>query len=490
VSSDQTDELKADLLAILDSGPTAVSADEAIERAGYSGAPDAEARRGWWTASSSRRTRLVTAISFAVVIGLLVGLLATGTSSVSNKKIAALHSGHGGTAHQTALDLAVAAIPSSVYAKVGLPSEIVNYPKRVSGHQRLTAGGLPEMLYVWATYCPFCATENWALASALSRFGTFRGLTVTHSSVTDFAPDTETLDFTGASYSSPYLVFKPYDLATNQQSKRSSSCNVNGYTCLQTAPPSVSGLFESIGGGSLPFMDFGNKATEAGAGFENEPLALAGLTASQIAAQLSDSGSVVAKAEVGSANYLTAAICALTGNEPADVCQTPVVEQAESKEGVGKPIVNAPPPPTTTSPAPTGTTEAAGSRTVLAPATVAPVSNECTIQLSHDADGNVTPLLCDDGGVNVFAWRQYAKGYVCGAASTDCGSSTWAKMMQLGADADSAEVYQAMCSDYKDIYGTKPLTISGEELAAAYYGWNFAGGSPVSKFEQEGCPAS
>jgi hypothetical protein len=490
VSSDQTDELRADLLAILDSGPAAVSADEAIERASYSGAPHGEAGRGRWITSSNRRTRLVTAVSFAVAIGLLVGLLATGSSRGGNRKVEALHSGHGGTPHRTALDLAVASVPSSVYAKVGLPSEIANYPKRVSGHERLEAGGLPEMLYVWATYCPFCATENWALALALSRFGTFRGLTVTQSSVTDFAPDTQTVNFTGASYSSPYLVFKPYDLATNQQSPSASSCNVNGYTCLQTAPPSVSGLFESIGGGALPFMDFGNKVSEAGAGFENEPLELAGLTASQIAAQLSDADRVVAKAEVGSANYLTAAICALTGAEPRNVCQTPVVEQAARKEGIGKPQIDAPPPPTTTSPAPTSTTVATASRSALAPATVPPVSNECTIRLTHDADGNVTPLLCGNGGVNVFAWRQYAKGYVCGAGSTDCGTEVWSKVMQLGADANSAEVYQAMCSDYKDIYGTKPLTISDEELAAAYYGWNFVGESPVSKFEQEGCPTS
>ncbi len=36
-----------------------------------------------------------------------------------------------------------------------------------------------------AEYCPFCAAQRWAMVNAFSRFGTFTGLTTTHSSSTD-----------------------------------------------------------------------------------------------------------------------------------------------------------------------------------------------------------------------------------------------------------------------------------------------------------------
>src|SRR5215471_17073708 len=36
----------------------------------------------------------------------------------------------------------------------------------------LTSGGKPEMLYIGAEYCPYCAAMRWSMAVALSRFGT------------------------------------------------------------------------------------------------------------------------------------------------------------------------------------------------------------------------------------------------------------------------------------------------------------------------------
>jgi hypothetical protein len=230
---------------------------------------------------------------------------------------------------------AVTTVPESVFASVGLPAEITNYPKKVTGHHApLTDPGLPEMLYEGAEYCPFCAAERWAMIMALSKFGTFSGLKTTFSSVSDFAPDTPTFSFYGSTYKSQYVAFKPYELATNEQAASSTACNVNGYACLETPPTAAYNLLESLGGGSFPFMDFGNKLVQAGAGFENQPLALAGLTAEQVAADLTNPSSPVAQAEDGSANYLTGAICAITGNMPADVCSAPYVKSAQKKEGV------------------------------------------------------------------------------------------------------------------------------------------------------------
>ena len=91
-------------------------------------------------------------------------------------------------------------------------------------------------------------------------------------------------------------------------------------------------LFETLGGGDFPFMDFDNKMQQSGAGFEDQPLVLAGLTFKQLARLLYNPSSGVAQAEDGSENYMTAAICIMTGNEPGSACSPSVVQQAEAQE--------------------------------------------------------------------------------------------------------------------------------------------------------------
>ena len=58
--------------------------------------------------------------------------------------------------------------------------------------------------------------------------------------------------------------------------------------------------------------------------------ALSGLTWSTIATALHNPNSTAAKAVDGTANYFTAAICKMTGNQPASAC-TPAVQSLESQ---------------------------------------------------------------------------------------------------------------------------------------------------------------
>ena len=90
------------------------------------------------------------------------------------------------------------------------------------------------------------------------------------------------------------------------------------------APPYVS----SQDAGAIPFVDFGNKYLISGASYS--PQLLQGKTWSQIATALKDPTSPIAKAIDGTANYITAAICQLTGNQPASAC-TPAVQALEKK---------------------------------------------------------------------------------------------------------------------------------------------------------------
>jgi len=267
----------------------------------------------------------VTVVIIAVVLAFVVVKL--------NSKSAASASGVSNGPTGAALSSVVTdttSVPASTLDKVGAGSGVSALPVTLKGGSPLTSGGKPEVLYMGAEYCPYCAAERWAMVVALSRFGTFSGLSTVHSSSTDQYPNTSTWTFVHATYTSKYLTFTPVEMETNIPSGQ-------GYTNLQTptsaqqallakydAPPYV----PSTDNGAIPFIDFGNEYMISGASYS--PQVLQGKSWSQIATALKDPTSPIAEAVDGTANYLTATICKLTGNQPATAC-TPVVKQLEAK---------------------------------------------------------------------------------------------------------------------------------------------------------------
>jgi hypothetical protein len=182
------------------------------------------------------------------------------------------------------------------------------------------------VVYVGAEYCPYCAAERWAMAVALSRFGTFTGLGETASSPSDVYPNTATLTFHGASYASTYLSFTAREIQSNQV--------VNGaYAPLDTLSAVDQALFTKYNAppytdsaGSIPFIDIGGRYLISGSSYS--PQVLQGKTQTQIAAALADPNSAIAKAVDGTANLITAAICQITNGQPGAVCQSPGVVTA------------------------------------------------------------------------------------------------------------------------------------------------------------------
>jgi len=226
----------------------------------------------------------------------------------------------------------VTSVPASTLDKVGTGSGAVTAkPTTISG-SALTANGKPEVLYMGAEYCPYCAAERWAMIVALSRFGTFSGLATVHSAAANGAgqaepdPNTPTWTFVHAKYTSKYLTFTPVELQTNIPDRSTGS-----YTNLETPTSAQEALinkYDSSSGGAIPFVDFGNKYLIAGASYNAG--VLAGLSWATIAADLSNPSSPVAQAVDGTANYITAALCQLTGNQPASAC-TATVKSLESQ---------------------------------------------------------------------------------------------------------------------------------------------------------------
>jgi hypothetical protein len=285
---------------------------------------------------AARRNRLLLAGgAIVVVVGVVLGVvLAQGGSSSGNSSGSAAGSpGPTGSA-LTALTNQVTSVPATALATVG-SGAVTARPTTISGTP-LTSGGKPEMLYIGAEYCPYCAAERWAMIVALSRFGTFSGLATIRSAAQNGAgqaepfPLTPTWTFANSSYTSSYLTFTPVEEFTNIPDK-----STGGYTPLMNLTSEQQALFtkyDAANQGAIPFIDFGNKFMSVGATYD--PGVLKGLTWSQIAADLHTPTSPVGKAVLGAANYTTAAICGLTGDQPATAC-TPAVKALRANFGSG-----------------------------------------------------------------------------------------------------------------------------------------------------------
>jgi hypothetical protein len=193
----------------------------------------------------------------------------------------------------------------------------------------LTSGGKPEVLFMGGEYCPFCAAQRWAMVNALSRFGTFTGLTTTHSSSTDSDPNTPSFTFYKSTYKSDYINFTSVEEYTNFRQGNSSNTSVP-YQTLQTPTADQQKTAQTYDpSGSIPFFDLGNKYVQVGNLPPLDPAMLAGKTWAQVAAAMSDPSSAIGKAEIGNANYMTAGICKLTNNQPTTAC-TPTIQSLEA----------------------------------------------------------------------------------------------------------------------------------------------------------------
>jgi hypothetical protein len=262
-------------------------------------------------AAQRRRTRILTAsVASALVVVLIVVLvLVKVTSGKSSTPVAAPPISDPLTPASVVTGLAaipptqLAQAAQSVGTVVPAPSPITDAP--------LTDGSKPEVLYIGAGFCPFCAAERWPLVTALLQFGTFTGLSDSHSSSSDTNPNTPTFLFHGATYSSPYLSFVAVETTTNQRQG-------NFYAPLDTETPAQHALIQKYNGGYIPFIDFGGRYVIKAPQYNGA--ILAGLTVEQVASQATNPSTKPGLAIEASAARLVAALCQLTGGKPANVC--------------------------------------------------------------------------------------------------------------------------------------------------------------------------
>jgi thiol-disulfide isomerase/thioredoxin len=268
------------------------------------------ARAAQLRAAAARKDRQRTQVIAAsvavvvVVVAVIVGVV------ISNRPKDAPAAAAGGAAALATLEK----LPASLLDGAPAPSP-EQAPAKLQGGAPLTQDGKTKVLYIGAEYCPFCAMERWAMIGALSRFGTFTGITETTSSSTDVHPDTPTFSFKDAKYTSDVVAFE----AVETQDREGKP--------LQTLDGENLALFQKFNpGGGIPWVTYGG--TNATDGATVDANAFEGKTYDQIIAGIQDPKSDLGRSVLPAINVLTAQICSQTKGQPANVCTSQGVSAA------------------------------------------------------------------------------------------------------------------------------------------------------------------
>lgn len=225
----------------------------------------------------------------------------------------------------------VTGIPASVFNAVGTNSAVtaINPPITITGQKALTFSGpngtsLPGVYFYGAEYCPYCAAARWSIIAALSRFGTFHKLGNMESASGDIYANTPTFTFSKTKYTSNYIVFMPEEYYSNQVAASGTSYTVLMKPTREEA--TLVGTYDTAkyfpqtlrqGQSGFPFTDFGNKILSDTL---FSPSVLVGLSRDAIASGLVDAKNPITQVIVAGANYLSASVCNIDGQQPASVC--------------------------------------------------------------------------------------------------------------------------------------------------------------------------
>lgn len=211
-------------------------------------------------------------------------------------------------------------VPAADLDAVGAGSLTVSPAQPIPGGAPQVVDGKPRVLYIGAEYCSFCGYTRWPLTIALERFGDFSGLSAAQApSNAGMIP---TVSYKDATYTSAYVTFKGYELKDAQGKD------------IETLTPEDDAIAKRYGMQGYPWLYWGTHTS--GTPFLQPFLqsgAMPGKTGDSIAAKLSDTNSPEAQAILGAANVTTAQICALTGDQPGDVCSAPGVVAAKAVLG-------------------------------------------------------------------------------------------------------------------------------------------------------------
>lgn len=261
-------------------------------------------------AAKNKKVVIILLLTLALIAALVAGFWMAGKSKREKNATA--------TVDGQVLAQALTSIPAANFDTVGAGTS-TNGPQAIPGGKPNLVDGKPQILYIGAEFCPYCAMERMALVSAMSRFGTFDGLKDTLSSPNEGpVSNIPTVTFSGSKFASEHLGLTAVETADRMGQPTGEQPTAADATIFKKYAPQ----------GGIPFTYYGS-AFGNWAGFDGD--SMAGKTPGQIADALKDVNSDESKAVLGAANVITAQLCKETGNKPADVCSSAGVTEAAKK---------------------------------------------------------------------------------------------------------------------------------------------------------------
>jgi len=207
-------------------------------------------------------------------------------------------------------------VPQSVVSMLNISTSLSNrigagtiagFPTKITNATPLVNGTKPEVLYIGAEYCPYCAVTRWGLIIALMRFGQFSNLHYMASNATDVYGDTPTFTFVNSTYQSNYISFVSVETQARNRAPLQNPTDAQNY---------IFGTYNPSGG--IPFIDFGNLSFQSGASADAG--LIYGHTWNYTLANLTNTSSPISQSIIGNADIFTAEICKMTNFTPSSVC--------------------------------------------------------------------------------------------------------------------------------------------------------------------------
>lgn len=258
-----------------------------------------------------RRALLSTLVVAIIAIGIVAGVILLSKPPSGSNLI--------GQPISSVTNSQLTGVTNTTLAQVGAGQGITPLVS-INGAPLKSSNGKNEFLYVGAEWCPFCAAERWSIVVALSKFGSFSGLTYMQSSSSDVYPNTSTFSFVNANYQSQYNI----SFVSVETADRSH----NSLQSLSTAQQNLVNQYDP--GQSIPFIDIaGSYAIQPAsnqpgvyAGSQYSPAVISSLNWTQIGSQLNTPSSSIAQGVDGAANTIIKAICQVDGRNPSSLCNT------------------------------------------------------------------------------------------------------------------------------------------------------------------------
>ena len=199
-----------------------------------------------------------------------------------------------------------------------IPKKALGKFMHISDQSFKQSSGKPLIFFMGAGFCPYCASERWAIVRALNNFGSWQGLVETTSAGQDEKYlNIPTVDFSKGTYTSEYVDFIGRETA-DRNFEPQQELDEKDYEVIDTFNP------DQI----IPFFLIDGQFIQVGSGYS--PQLLEGMDHIKVKSELKNPDSSLGKAIKAETDNITALICkSITGR--ANVCNSEDIKRLVEK---------------------------------------------------------------------------------------------------------------------------------------------------------------